>query len=90
MKYSEDCKLIKKLRFDFYLPEKDIFIEFDGEQHFKPSMFGGKESGEEKLQRTVINDKIKNEYCEKNKIKLIRIKYDEDLQNKLEEIKEMI
>jgi hypothetical protein len=36
-----------------------FLLEFDGEQYFKPSIFGGKENGEEKLQRTLINDKIK-------------------------------
>ena len=30
-----DCKFKKPLPFDFYLPEYNMCIEFDGEQHFK-------------------------------------------------------
>jgi len=83
MKYSEDCKLIKKLRFDFYLPEKDIFIEFDGEQHYKPiDRFGGQEGFNETLKR----DNAKNEWCEENNKQLIRIKYDENVVDKLNQI----
>lgn len=61
--------------FDFYLPEKNLCIEYDGVQHFKPvSYFGGLKSFE--LQK--IRDEIKNEYCKKNDIKLLRISYLED------------
>jgi hypothetical protein len=62
-------KSCRKLPFDFYLTEKNILIEFDGQQHFVP-VWG--EEGLEKIQRT---DKLKNQYCEKNGIKLIRIPY---------------
>ena len=34
-KRFKDCKNIKPLPFDFYLPEKNICIEYDGEHHFK-------------------------------------------------------
>lgn len=44
-------------------------IEYDGEQHFS-SIFG-----EESFRNTVRNDKIKNEYCEKKGIPLLRIPY---------------
>ena len=69
-----DCINIKPLRFDFYLPEYNICIEYDGVQHFKPILFW---KGEEGFKITVQNDLIKNEYCSKNKIKLLRIKYTE-------------
>lgn len=73
----DDCLNINKLPFDFYLPERRICIEYDGEQHFKPiEYFGGIESFNKLKER----DKIKNDYCLSNSIKLIRIpfnKYDE-------------
>jgi len=79
----EDCKLIKKLRFDFYLPEKNIFIEFDGEQHFKPiEKFGGLEGFNETLER----DNVKNEWCKRNNKQLLRIKYNENVVDKLNQI----
>jgi len=77
------CKNIKLLSFDFYLPNKNILIEYDGEQHFKPIRFFG---GIEKYKKQIINDDIKNEYCKKNNIKLYRIRYDEDIKLKLKEL----
>lgn len=71
-KKFEECKNILLLPFDFYLPDYNVLIEYDGEQHFKPSEFFG---GEEAYNKTVINDNIKNEYCKINNIDLIRIAY---------------
>lgn len=70
----DDCKGVgnKKLRFDFYLPEYNVLIEYDGEQHFKPVKYFG---GQEKYNTLKKNDNIKNEYCILHQIKLIRIPY---------------
>jgi very-short-patch-repair endonuclease len=62
----------KKLPFDFYLPKYNCCIEYDGEQHFKPKKFFG---GEEGFLRRQQLDKIKDQYCKDNGIKLIRIPY---------------
>ncbi len=71
-KTFEYCKNKHKLPFDFYLPEYNICIEFDGKQHFEPiNFFGGKDA----FNKTKINDNIKNKYCSDNNIKLIRIPY---------------
>lgn len=59
-----------KLRFDFYLPDYNCCIEYDGEQHYKEYDFC-RDSLEERQER----DNIKNQYCENNSIKLIRIPY---------------
>ena len=67
-----DCRDKHKLRFDFYLPEKNMCIEFDGIQHFKPiSIFGG----ESEFEKVKIRDRIKNDFCKLNNIKLIRVNY---------------
>jgi hypothetical protein len=67
-------KRCKKLQFDFYFPSKNIAIEYDGIHHFKPvKRFGGIE----RFNTQKINDKIKDEYCEKMGIKLVRIPYTE-------------
>lgn len=61
-----------KLRMDFFLPVKNICIEYDGIQHFEPrSMFGGLEEFD--LQRE--RDFRKSKYCDENHIKLYRISY---------------
>lgn len=67
-----DCKDVKTLPFDFYLPDLNICIEFDGIQHFEPvKKFGGMEAYE----KTKKHDNIKTQYCLNNNIELIRIGY---------------
>lgn len=61
------------LPFDFYIKDFNLIIEFDGEQHFKPK-FGEDWNGTE-FNRTKKNDEIKNNFCKKQKIQLIRIPY---------------
>ena len=61
-----------RYRYDFYLPDYNLFIEYDGEQHFMPIGFFG---GEEEFKRRQEHDKIKNKYCEDNHINLLRIPY---------------
>lgn len=71
-----DCKNKYVLRFDFALLKNgEVFylIEYDGMQHYKPIKYLG---GVEGYEKTVSRDKIKNEYCEKNNIPLLRLKYD--------------
>jgi very-short-patch-repair endonuclease len=66
-----DCRLINPLPFDFYLPDYNMCIEYDGEQHFGQS----KKFTSEQFEKTVFRDGIKNKYCEDKGIKLLRIKY---------------
>ena len=67
-----ECKNIKSLLFDFFIPKYNTCIEFDGEQHFRPINFMG---GIDKFEKTKINDNIKTIFCQENNIKLIRIPY---------------
>ena len=75
-----DCIVKRKLKFDFYLPKKNLIIEFDGEQHFKPMDYFG---GEKLFKMQQKYDIIKNDYAKTNKIQLIRIPYNRlnDIQN---------
>lgn len=88
-KSFRDFKNIKTgfpYRFDFFLPDSNIIIEYDGEHHYKPVEIWG---GEEYLKMVQYSDNIKNEYCEKNSIRLLRISYKE--KNRiLEKINEVI
>lgn len=71
------CDYKQKLLFDFYLPEYETCIEFDGKQHFEPIRFGGitEEVAKDNFKIQKIKDKIKNKYCDINNLKLIRIPY---------------
>ena len=82
-KTFEDCRNKNKLPFDFYIPNLNMCIEFDGKQHFIPIEYWG---GEETFSKIKNNDKIKNNYCIVNNIKLLRINYLENIIEKLEEI----
>ena len=56
------------LYLDFYLPDYNIAIECQGEQHFKPVDFFG---GEEQFKRRQELDFIKHKLCINNGIKII-------------------
>ena len=63
-------------RYDFYLPQYNLFIEYDGQQHYKPvRFFGNDKDAEYVFKRTQEHDKIKNRYCKDNNINLLRIPY---------------
>lgn len=77
----EDCKNIKELPFDFYLPDYKTCIEYDGELHYRASAIFG---GDKTLKRIRKNDMIKNNWCLENNIILIRISY--KMKNKIFDI----
>lgn len=77
-KRYDDCRDERPLPFDFYLPQHNLCVEFDGPHHFEPTF------GEELFKKTKKHDKIKNQYCNDKNIKLIRIPYWDG--NKIEEI----
>lgn len=66
-KTFDDCRNIRPLPFDFYLPNHNILIEMQGEQHY------GNRYNDYKLEDTIRNDNIKKEYAKLKKIKLIHI-----------------
>lgn len=63
--------------FDFYLLQYNCCIECDGRQHFEKVNFGGisDEEAINNLKETQKSDKIKDFYCQKNNINMIRIPY---------------
>ena len=90
-KRFKNCKNKIPLPFDFYLPELNILIEYDGEQHFKPFYrIKNTENALMKLKKTQHNDKIKNDYCSLNNIPLLRIKYTESVDKRLSSILKVI
>ena len=77
----DGCKDKYTLPFDFYLVDYNICIEYQGEQHYRPIDFFG---GVEKFKILQLHDKIKKDYCSDNNIPLLRIKYDENIEEELE------
>lgn len=68
-----DCRHIRPLPFDFGIYDNNskllCLIEHDGIQHYYPKF------GQKQFMNTKRNDKIKTDYCIKNSIPLIRVKY---------------
>ncbi len=77
------------LPLDFYLPDYNIAIECQGEQHFKNNRwFGCKDKNRiyyyfKEIQK---RDKIKKELCKKNNLPLYYINYNDNVEEKLNEI----
>lgn len=67
-----ECKKIQMLPFDFYLPNENLCIEFNGIQHYQPSEYTERRY---KFSSTTENDIIKQKFCAENNIKLLIIKY---------------
>lgn len=75
-KEFEGCKNIRNLKFDYYLPEYNICIEYNGEQHYKDgTLFNDDEKNT--LEYSKKRDNIKREFCENNGIKLLEIRFNE-------------
>ena len=83
-KKFDGCQYKKLLKFDFYLPDHNICIEYDGKQHFEKYNF---EKNDNQLINRKIRDGIKNNFCNINNIRLVRIKYNEKIEEKLKIIK---
>jgi len=79
-KKFDNCKYFRPLPFDFYLPNYNICIEFNGIQHHEPIPFFG---GIDAHNKQIIKDNIKEEFCINNNIKLIKIGQNESVKNKL-------
>lgn len=73
MKY-DDLLGIKNipLSYDFFLPDYNILIEYQGQQHERPVDWFG---GEEKFKRQQEIDKMKKEYANAHNINLLEIWY---------------
>lgn len=62
-------------RFDFYLPDNDLFIEYDGKQHFIAIPHWG---GEEGLSERKRRDRDKDDFAKESNKSILRVPYTED------------
>lgn len=57
------------LYFDFYLPDYNLVMEYQGKQHYEQAEYFGN------LEERKRRDQIKRDYCKQNNIKLVEIPY---------------
>lgn len=80
-KRFDDCKHKQLLPFDFYLPDYNVCIEYQGEQHYKPVDFSytpteeSKQKAIKKFEDGQKRDKVKKDYCQEKGIYLLEISY---------------
>ena len=79
----EGCKNIRQLPFDFFLPDLNILIEYQGIHHSEPREFFG---GEPEFKKRQYLDWIKRKWCERSPYQLYEIYHDEDVKSRLLEI----
>jgi hypothetical protein len=75
---------LERQRLDIFIPELNLAIEYQGQQHYNEiKHFGGKEG----LKKAIERDQIKSNKCKKNGVKLIYFTYKENISEKLVEKK---
>ena len=65
------------LKYDFFIPSRNMLIEYDGEQHFGCKKYKNLILSDERLKILQENDEAKNAYVVKNSIGLLRIPFTE-------------
>ena len=63
------------LKFDFYLSDLNLLIEYDGDGHYKACFGSTPEEKQKNFEDCQHRDKIKNEWAKANNIPLLRIPY---------------
>ena len=79
-KRFSDCCDKRPLPFDFYLPDYNAVIEYNGLQHYTARDYFG---GEKALAYTQRHDKMKEEYCKNNNIRFLCIPYFKNVDTEL-------
>ena len=71
-KRFNDLKDEKLLSYDFYLPDYNTLIEYQGKQHYKSFEYFG---GEEQFKKQQYHDNLKREYAKDNGYKLLELSH---------------
>ena len=66
--YQKRFDWLGRQSLDFYLPDYNVGVECQGEQHFFPVKYFG---GEKTFKKTLERDKRKKKLCEENGVKLL-------------------
>lgn len=84
IKFVREYKFPNSLyRYDFYLPDQNILIEFHGEQHYKPvEIWGGKKA----LRKQRVTDRKKRDLAKTSNIPLVTLNYLHQKSNSIEEV----
>ena len=73
--FYEDLLDINYLKYDFYIPELNTLIEYNGEQHYYPVAFNTEDDMVKEFELRRLHDNMKMDYAYKNKINLLIVPY---------------
>ena len=79
-KIFDDLKDTNLLSYDFFIPDQNLLIEYQGLQHYKPIEHFG---GETTFNRQQKHDKMKADYAKDHGYELIAVPYTEDTFSKI-------
>lgn len=79
-KTFDDLKDKSYLSYDFYIPDKNILIEYQGLQHYQPVEYFG---GDSQFTLQQQHDKLKLEYAKTHNYNLITVPYTENTFSKI-------
>lgn len=68
----------RKLSYDFYIPSKNLLLEYQGKQHDRPAKFGASITDDEavkRFERQIIHDRNKENYAKENGYDFLEIWY---------------
>lgn len=80
-KRFHDLKDKTYLSYDFYLPDYNTLIEYQGEQHYISKDYFG---GDKQFKQQQLHDKLKKQYAKDNGYKLLELHYFLDTQDKVD------
>lgn len=85
-KTFEWLKNKRNLHIDFYIKSINVGIEYQGELHYTQRRDKNKDKSLNKLYKTQFLDRLKLKLCAEHGVKIEYIKYDENIESKLNEI----
>lgn len=83
---------LKPQRLDVYLPELEIGIEYQGEQHYRPVDFGGKGKrfSKKQFKENQERDERKKQKCVENNCVLLEMRYNDKLPSFMKKLDKII
>lgn len=89
----DKCRNKRPLKFDIciYLnisKTKYLLVEYNGEQHYRNTLSTDANGSSDRLEKQILRDSIKQEFCDTNDIPLKIIRFDEDLFDAINDILE--
>lgn len=85
-KTFKDCinsKTNRRLKYDFYLPDKNMLVEYNGKQHYQ--YIKRWHQNHQSLESQQYRDNIKKQYALSHGYRFLVIKYNENIEEKLKE-----